>query len=108
MYYFVFQLQGVYYKTNNGSLYFAKVVESVGGRYTCEPYNELGSDGPSPVINVIVQRPPVFTLQPKPIYIHKLGDTVRFRCDAIDRDGYHRPTIVWSRVSIIVQSCATN
>ncbi|XP_055376358.1 protein borderless [Condylostylus longicornis] len=89
-----YNVPGVY-KKNNGSLYFTKVDESFSGAYTCTPYNELGTDGPSPVINVVVQRPPVFTTLPKGMYIHKLGDDAQLSCDAIDRDDHRRPVIVW-------------
>ncbi|CAD7080232.1 unnamed protein product [Hermetia illucens] len=91
-----YNVPGVFYK-QNGSLFFSKVDESHSGRYTCTPYNELGTDGPSPLITVIVQQPPVFTIKPKPVYLHKLGDNVTMICDAADRDGNHRPTLVWSR-----------
>lgn len=83
----------------NGSLFFSKVDETHTGSYTCTPYNELGTDGPSPIIHVIVLRPPIFTQRPKQIYIHKLGEDVHFTCEAADRDGHHRPTVSWARVS---------
>nr|XP_036225185.1 protein borderless [Bactrocera oleae]XP_036225186.1 protein borderless [Bactrocera oleae]XP_036225187.1 protein borderless [Bactrocera oleae] len=91
-----YNVPGVFYKSN-GSLYFSKVDESTAGSYTCTPYNDLGTDGPSPIISVIVLRPPIFTITPKPIYIQKLGETAELPCEAIDRDGNNRPTIVWSR-----------
>lgn len=90
--------QGVFYKMN-GSLFFAKVDESHAGSYTCTPYNDLGTDGPSPVINVIVLRPPIFTITPKAIYIQKLGESAQMLCQAIDRDGSNHPSIDWKRVS---------
>lgn len=37
-------------------------------------------------------------MKPKPFYVTKLGDNVKFTCDARDRNGEHRPTIQWSRV----------
>lgn len=49
------------------------------------------------MIRVFVQRPPVFTLKPKAIYVHKLGDTAVFQCDATDQDGQHRPIVQWRR-----------
>lgn len=90
------QFQGVFYK-RNGSLYFSTVDETHNGRYSCTPYNDLGTDGPSPLIQVIVQRPPQFTLKPKPIYMTKLGEAVSMTCDATDRDGSHRALIQWTR-----------
>lgn len=86
----------MFYK-RNGSLYFSTVDESHNGRYSCTPYNDLGTDGPSPLIQVIVQRPPQFTLKPKPIYMTKLGETLTMTCDATDRDGSHRALIQWTR-----------
>lgn len=88
--------QGVFYK-RNGSLFFSTVDESHNGRYSCTPYNDLGTDGPSPLIQVIVQRPPQFTLKPKPIYMTKLGEAITMACDATDRDGSHRALIQWTR-----------
>lgn len=88
--------QGVFYR-RNGSIFFNAVDESHAGRYSCTPYNDLGTEGPSPLIRVFVQRPPIFTLKPKPIYVHKLGDTATFQCDATDQDGQHRPIIQWRR-----------
>lgn len=71
--------------------------ESHSGRYSCTPYNELGTDGPSPLIEVIVQQPPVFTLKPKPIYVTKLGEDVSMTCDATDREGTHRAVVQWRK-----------
>ncbi|KAG4079404.1 hypothetical protein HA402_008096 [Bradysia odoriphaga] len=91
-----YNVQGVFYK-RNGSLYFSTVDETHNGKYSCTPYNDLGTDGPSPLIQVIVQRPPQFTLKPKPIYMTKLGETVTMTCDATDRDGSHRALIQWTK-----------
>ncbi|KAM8718185.1 hypothetical protein ACLKA7_004832 [Drosophila subpalustris] len=91
-----YNVPGVFYKMN-GSLFFSKVDENHAGSYTCTPYNDLGTDGPSPIISVIVLRPPIFSVTPKPIYIQKLGETAELPCEAIDRDGNNRPSIVWSR-----------
>lgn len=93
-----YNVPGVFYKMN-GSLFFSKVNENYAGSYTCTPYNDLGTDGPSPIISVIVLRPPIFSITPKAIYIQKLGETAELPCEAIDRDGNNRPSIVWSRVS---------
>ncbi|CAD1475363.1 unnamed protein product, partial [Heterotrigona itama] len=88
-----YNVQGVFYR-RNGSLYFSKVDETHSGSYTCTPYNELGTEGPSPSIT-IVQRPPVFTITPQHLYIRKLGDNLEIPCDAKDGDQAHRPSIVW-------------
>ncbi|XP_012147466.1 borderless isoform X2 [Megachile rotundata] len=89
-----YNVQGVFYR-RNGSLYFSKVDETHSGSYTCTPYNELGTEGPSPSITVIVQRPPVFTVTPQNLYIRKLGENLEIPCDARDGDQSHRPAIVW-------------
>ncbi|OXU19625.1 hypothetical protein TSAR_016370 [Trichomalopsis sarcophagae] len=89
-----YNVQGVFYR-RNGSLFFNKVDESHAGSYSCTPYNALGTEGPSPPITVIVQRPPVFTVTPQHLYMRKLGDTLEIPCDARDGDLNHRPTIVW-------------
>ncbi|XP_053694924.1 LOW QUALITY PROTEIN: protein borderless [Sabethes cyaneus] len=89
-----YNVQGVFYK-RNGSIYFEKVDDSHAGRYSCTPYNDLGTDGPSPSINVIVQRPPVIVMKPKLLYVTKIGGTVEMHCDAKDRDGTHTPPISW-------------
>lgn len=89
-------IKGVFYKPN-GSLYFERVDQTHAGRYSCTPFNVLGTDGPSPLIEVIVQQPPVFTLRPSPIYITKLGERVVMSCDATDRDGSHRAIVQWRK-----------
>ncbi|KAH0950984.1 hypothetical protein HN011_005222 [Eciton burchellii] len=89
-----YNVQGVFYR-RNGSLYFSKVDETHSGSYSCTPYNTLGTEGPSPSITVIVQRPPVFTVTPQHLYMRKLGETLEIPCDARDGDDAHRPTIVW-------------
>lgn len=89
-----YNVQGVFYR-RNGSLYFSKVDETHSGSYTCTPFNNLGTEGPSPPINVIVQRPPVFTVTPQHLYMRKLGESLEIPCDARDGDQAHRPTIVW-------------
>ncbi|XP_011878462.1 PREDICTED: protein turtle isoform X2 [Vollenhovia emeryi] len=89
-----YNVQGVFYR-RNGSLYFSKVDETHSGSYSCTPYNELGTEGPSPSITVIVQRPPMFTVTPQHMYMRKLGESLEIPCDARDGDDSHRPTIVW-------------
>ncbi|XP_076629523.1 borderless isoform X2 [Colletes latitarsis] len=89
-----YNVQGVFYR-RNGSLSFTKVDETHSGSYTCTPYNELGTEGPSPTITVVVQRPPIFTVTPQHLYIRKLGETLEIPCDARDGDQAHRPSIVW-------------
>lgn len=91
-----YNVQGVFFR-RNGSLFFSKVDESHSGRYTCTPTNDLGSEGPSPAMHVVVQRPPVFTVKPHNLYLKRAGDTLEMPCDAVDGDEAHRPTIVWFR-----------
>ncbi|KAJ9595429.1 hypothetical protein L9F63_013388, partial [Diploptera punctata] len=91
-----YNVPGVFYG-KNGSLYFTKVDETHSGTYTCTPGNELGTEGPSQPINVIVQRPPMFTIVPHNLYLRKPGDTLEMPCDAVDGNNKHKPTIVWFR-----------
>ncbi|KAG8034146.1 hypothetical protein G9C98_001230 [Cotesia typhae] len=89
-----YNVPGVFYR-RNGSLYFSKVDETHSGSYSCTPYNELGTEGPSPSISVVVQRPPVFTVTPQRLYMRKLGESLEIPCDARDGDQSQPPTIVW-------------
>ncbi|XP_057335997.1 protein borderless isoform X2 [Microplitis mediator] len=89
-----YNVPGVFYR-RNGSLYFSKVDETHSGSYSCTPYNELGTEGPSPSISVVVQRPPIFTVTPQRLYMRKLGESLEIPCDARDGDQSQPPTIVW-------------
>ncbi|RZC43153.1 turtle, partial [Asbolus verrucosus] len=89
-----YNIQGVFYR-KNGSLYFTKVDETHNGRYTCTPFNDLGTQGPSTPILVTVQRPPVFVIIPHNLYLRKLGETIEMPCDARDGENGHKPMIVW-------------
>lgn len=90
-----YNVQGVFYK-RNGSLFFTKVDEAHSGLYSCTPYNDLGTDGPSTPTRVIVQRPPIFIVTPNNLYLKKIGENLEMPCDARDEDGSgHRPTMVW-------------
>ncbi|CRL00837.1 CLUMA_CG014088, isoform A [Clunio marinus] len=87
----------VFYK-RNGSLFFSEVDDLHGGKYTCTPYNVLGTEGPSPIIKVLVQHPPEFTLKPKSVYIRKLGESVTMNCSAKDKHtNDDRSLIDWTR-----------
>lgn len=92
-----YNVPGVFYK-QNGSLFFSQVDESHSGHYSCSPYNELGSEGPSPSIHVIVLRPPVFITTPHHLYLRKLGESIEFVCDARDGENEHQPIIAWYKV----------
>lgn len=96
-----YNVPGVYYK-RNGSLFFSRVDETHSGYYTCTPYNALGTQGPSPVTHVVIQRIPIFTIHPMNLYLRKLGQTLEVPCDARDGMNGHKPIIVWYRVSKII------
>ncbi|XP_065211981.1 protein borderless isoform X2 [Planococcus citri] len=93
-----YNVPGVFAR-KNGSLYFSKVDDSHGGEYTCTPYNDLGTNGPSPRMTVIVQRAPVFTVTPHILYLRKIGDTVVMQCDAVDGEGFDKPNLAWRRTN---------
>ncbi|XP_026668708.1 protein turtle isoform X4 [Ceratina calcarata] len=82
---------------NNGSLLFMRVNENHQGRYTCTPYNAQGTQGSSGPMEVLVRNPPVFTLEPEPIYQKKVGEAVEMHCDAQEAEGTQKPTIQWHR-----------
>ncbi|XP_015437593.1 PREDICTED: protein turtle [Dufourea novaeangliae] len=82
---------------NNGSLLFTRVNENHQGRYTCTPYNAQGTQGSSGPMEVLVRNPPVFTLEPEPIYQKKVGETVEMHCDAQEAEGTQKPSIQWHR-----------
>lgn len=81
----------------NGSLLFTRVNEDHQGRYTCTPYNAQGTQGDSGVMEVLVRKPPAFTVEPETLYQRKVGDSVEMHCDAIEAEGTERPTIKWQR-----------
>lgn len=89
-----YNIQGVFYR-RNGSLFISKVDDTHNGVYTCTPYNDLGTAGPSTNMHVIVQKPPIFVKTPHNLYLRKLGETVEMTCDARDGEDGHKPIIVW-------------
>ncbi|KAG5676191.1 hypothetical protein PVAND_006040 [Polypedilum vanderplanki] len=92
-----YNVRNVFYK-RNGSLFFSEVDDIHGGKYQCTPFNELGTEGPSSIINVLVQHPPEFTLKPKSVYIQKLNDTFEMHCSARDKHtDEDRLLIAWTR-----------
>lgn len=82
---------------NNGSLLFTRVNENHQGRYTCTPYNAQGTQGSSGQMEVLVRKPPVFTVEPESLYQRKVGETVEMHCDAQEAEGTQKPTIQWQR-----------
>lgn len=82
---------------NNGSLLFTRVNENHQGRYTCTPYNAQGTQGSSGAMEVLVRKPPVFTVEPEWLYQRKVGESIEMNCDAKEDTGTQRPTIQWLR-----------
>lgn len=82
---------------NNGSLLFTRVNQNHQGRYTCTPYNAQGTQGSSGPMEVLVRKPPVFTIEPEAMYQRKVGETVEMHCDAQEAEGTQKPTIQWQR-----------
>ncbi|XP_071454778.1 protein turtle-like isoform X2 [Hetaerina americana] len=82
---------------NNGSLLFTRVNQNHQGRYTCTPYNAQGTQGSSGPMEVLVRKPPVFTLEPDSMYQRKIGESVEMVCDAQEAEGTQKPSIQWQR-----------
>jgi hypothetical protein len=72
-----------------------------GGKYTCTPFNDLGTEGPSTPMDVIVQHPPKLITVPKVVYFRNLGDNVTMPCEA-ERFDNKDPAIVWQKVGLSV------
>ncbi|CAG9113586.1 unnamed protein product [Plutella xylostella] len=72
------------------------VDESHEGSYSCTPYNALGSEGPSPLVKVRVQRPPTLAIRPLPLYLTRLGASITLPCAAAYTDE-KAPAIEWVR-----------
>ncbi|XP_033250088.1 protein turtle isoform X9 [Drosophila miranda] len=81
----------------NGSLLFTRVNEEHQGQYSCTPYNAQGTHGASGFMDVLVRKPPAFTVEPDTLYQRKVGDSVEMHCDAVEAEGTERPTIKWQR-----------
>lgn len=82
---------------NNGSLLFTRVNQNHQGRYTCTPYNAQGTQGSSGAMEVLVRKPPMFTIEPDALYQRKVGESVEMHCDAQEAEGTQRPNIQWFR-----------
>lgn len=82
---------------NNGSLLFTRVNQNHQGRYTCTPYNAQGTQGSSGPMEVLVRKPPMFTIEPNAMYQRKVGESVEMHCEAQEAEGTQRPTIAWQR-----------
>lgn len=82
---------------NNGSLLFTRVNQNHQGRYTCTPYNAQGTQGSSGQMEVLVRKPPAFTIEPEGMYQRKVGETVEMHCEAQEAEGTQKPTTQWQR-----------
>ncbi|XP_053612215.1 protein turtle-like isoform X3 [Plodia interpunctella] len=82
---------------NNGSLLFTRVNQNHQGRYTCTPYNAQGTQGSSGPMEVLVRKPPAFTVEPEPLYQRKVGESVEMHCEAQEAEGTQRPSVTWRR-----------
>lgn len=82
---------------NNGSLLFTRVNQNHQGRYTCTPYNAQGTQGSSGPMEVLVRKPPIFTVEPETIYQRKVGESVEMHCDSQEAEGTQKPNIQWLR-----------
>ncbi|KAI5710718.1 hypothetical protein M8J75_011009 [Diaphorina citri] len=81
----------------NGSLLFTRVNQNHQGRYTCTPYNAHGTQGSSGQMEVLVRKPPAFTIKPEAMYQRKVGESVDMHCEAQEAEGTQKPTITWQR-----------
>nr|XP_018666826.1 uncharacterized protein LOC100184924 isoform X1 [Ciona intestinalis] len=80
----------------NGSLIIHSVIQSDAGRYTCTPYNIVGTVGKSPPTHVVIRDPPRFTIRPKGIYEQSVGSQLLIPCAGIADP---TPSISWRKVS---------
>lgn len=96
----VLSIFSIIYAVNNSKC-LLQVNQSHQGRYTCTPYNAQGTQGSSGQMEVLVRKPPVFTLEPEPMYQRKVGETVEMHCDAQEAEGTQKPNIQWQRVSVV-------
>lgn len=48
-------------------------------------------------MEVLVKKPPVFTVQPEQMYQKKVGETVEMHCEAIGAEDTKKPIIQWQR-----------
>jgi len=53
-------------------------------------------------MEVLVRKPPVFTIEPEALYQRKLGESVEMVCEAQEAEGTQKPVIQWSRVRLII------
>ncbi|XP_078482019.1 uncharacterized protein LOC100184924 [Ciona intestinalis] len=80
----------------NGSLIIHLVIQSDAGRYTCTPYNIVGTVGKSPPTHVVIRDPPRFTIRPGGMYEQSVGSQLLIPCAGIADP---TPSISWRKVS---------
>uniref|UniRef100_A0A182TW81 Protein turtle n=1 Tax=Anopheles melas TaxID=34690 RepID=A0A182TW81_9DIPT len=94
----------------DGSLIINPVSADDSGQYTCEVSNGIGepqsasaylniecTQGSSGHMEVLVRKPPAFTVEPDPLYQRKVGESVEMHCDAQEAEGTSKPNIQWQR-----------
>lgn len=52
-------------------------------------------------MEVLVRKPPTFTVEPENMYQRKISESVEMHCDAQEAEGTQKPKIQWQRVSKI-------
>lgn len=50
-------------------------------------------------MEVLVRKPPTFTVEPENMYQRKISESVEMHCDAQEAEGTQKPKIQWQRVS---------
>lgn len=81
---------------SNGSLLLLNSNKKHQGLYTCTPFNIHGSEGSSETMEVLVRKPPVFTIKPQRQYLRDIGDSVQIPCDAKQGNRNRKPKIEWN------------
>lgn len=86
---------------SNGSLLLLNSNKKHQGLYTCTPFNIHGSEGSSGSMEVLVQKPPFFTVKPLSQYKRDIGDSVQIPCDAKQGNRDKKPRIKWTRNNMV-------
>lgn len=81
---------------SNGSLLLLNSNKKHQGLYTCTPFNTHGSEGSSETMEVLVRKPPVFTIKPQRQYMRDIGDSVHIPCDAKQGNRNRKPKMEWN------------
>lgn len=76
-----------------------QVEESDAGRYTCTPYNILGTQGESTESRLIIRNPPYFTLPPSEKYEAEIGKELVVPCQGA---GDPPPHVFWTKVRDLI------